>query len=71
MADANLLKSGSPLLNYIDNAWQESTTDELLDVTNPATGEVITQVPLSPAEEVNQAATAAATAAAPETAGCV
>ena len=70
MPDANLLKSGSqvvsgvqtPLLNYIDNAWQKSTTNELLDVTNPATAEVLTQVPLSPAEEVNQAATAAATA---------
>ncbi len=70
MPDSNLFNSGSqvgsdiqtPLLNYIDNAWQKSTTDELLDVTNPATGEVITQVPLSPAEEVHQATTAATTA---------
>ena len=52
----------TPLLNYINNAWQKSTTDELLDVTNPATGEAITQVPLSPAEEVHQAATAATAA---------
>ena len=70
MPDANLLKSGSqavqgvqtPLPNYIDNTWQKSAADELLDVTNPATGEVLTQVPLSPAEEVDQAATAAAAA---------
>ena len=52
----------TPLPNYINNAWQESAADELLDVTNPATGEVLTQVPLSPAEEVHQAAAAAADA---------
>ena len=52
----------TPLPNYIDNEWQKSGANELLDVTNPATGEVLTQVPLSPAEEVHQAATAATTA---------
>lgn len=70
MPDANLLKDSAqvlpniqtPLLNYVDNDWQKSKTHELLDVTNPATGEVLTQVPLSQAEEVHQAATAAATA---------
>ncbi len=50
----------TPILNYINNTWQKSEASELLDVTNPATGDVLTQVPLSPAEEVNQAATAAA-----------
>ena len=50
------------LPNYIDSTWQQSAADELLDVTNPATGEVLAQVPLSPAEEVDQAATAAAAA---------
>ena len=50
------------LPNYIDRTWQQSAADELLDVTNPATGEVLAQVPLSPAEEVDQAATAAAAA---------
>lgn len=49
----------TPLSNYIDSTWQKSATDELLDVTNPATGEVLAQVPLSPVEEVHQAATAA------------
>ena len=52
----------TPLPNYIDNTWKKSAADELIDVTNPATGEVLTQVPLSPAEEVDQAATAAAAA---------
>lgn len=51
-----------PILNYIDNTWHESAAVNLLDVKNPATGEVLTQVPLSPADEVHQAATAAATA---------
>ena len=52
----------TPLPNYINNTWQPSAASELLDVTNPATGEVLSQVPLSPAEEVHHAA-AAATAA--------
>ena len=52
----------TPLPNYINNTWQESVAAELFDVTNPATGEVLTQVPLSPADEVHQAATAAETA---------
>lgn len=63
--DVSLLKSGNlqtPLLNYVNNTWQKSEAAELIDVTNPATGEVLTQVPLSPAEEVQQAATAAADA---------
>ena len=70
MADVSLLKNGSqagtgvqtPLPNYVNNTWQTSETAELLDVTNPATGEVLTQVPLSSAEEVHHAATAAADA---------
>ena len=51
-----------PILNYINNTWHESVAAVLLDVTNPATGEVLTQVPLSPADEVHQVATAAASA---------
>lgn len=47
------------LLNYINGQWQRSTTDEFLDVTNPATDEVLARVPLSPASEVAQAAQAA------------
>lgn len=51
-----------PILNYINNTWHESVAADLLDVTNPATGEILTQVPLSPDDEVHQAATAAASA---------
>ena len=56
------MRNQSTILNYIDNAWQESVTSNLLDVTNPATGEVLSRVPLSPSEEVNAAAAAATTA---------
>ena len=52
----------TPLPNYINGEWQKSAASEQLDVMNPATGEVLTQVPLSPSEEVHQAATDAATA---------
>ncbi|HLF36742.1 MAG TPA: CoA-acylating methylmalonate-semialdehyde dehydrogenase [Anaerolineales bacterium] len=48
--------------NYIDGAWRESQAQEWLDVPNPATGEVLGQVPLSPAGEVDHAAQAAAAA---------
>jgi len=50
------------LKNYIDGEWVESQSDEVLDVGNPATGEVIAQVPLSTVEEVNRAVSAAAEA---------
>lgn len=48
------------LLNYINGEWRQSSTDEYLDVVNPATNEVLGQVPLSPASEVDEAAQAAA-----------
>lgn len=44
------------LLNYIDGAWRESTAEKYLDVTNPATAEVLATVPLSPVAEVDAAA---------------
>lgn len=50
------------LKNYIGGEWVESQSDEVLDVGNPATGEVIAQVPLSTVEEVNRAVSAAAEA---------
>ena len=48
--------------NFIDGRWAESRAAEWLDVTNPATGEVIAQTPLSNADEVASAVEAAATA---------
>jgi malonate-semialdehyde dehydrogenase (acetylating)/methylmalonate-semialdehyde dehydrogenase len=47
------------LLNYIDGAWRESAATESLPVHNPATGEELACVPLSPAAEVDRAAQAA------------
>jgi malonate-semialdehyde dehydrogenase (acetylating)/methylmalonate-semialdehyde dehydrogenase len=50
------------LLNYIGGTWRESSTSEYLDVTNPATREILGKVPLSSPEDVDQAARAAANA---------
>jgi malonate-semialdehyde dehydrogenase (acetylating)/methylmalonate-semialdehyde dehydrogenase len=48
--------------NYIDGFWVESASSRRQDVHNPATGEVIAQVPLSTVAEVNQTVEAAAAA---------
>ncbi|MBW4652900.1 MAG: CoA-acylating methylmalonate-semialdehyde dehydrogenase [Kaiparowitsia implicata GSE-PSE-MK54-09C] len=50
------------LQNYINGAWCEASTADYLDVVNPATTEVLAQVPLSPAADIAAAAEAAATA---------
>ena len=50
--------------NFVDGRWVAASTSELLDVTNPATGEVLARVPLSGREDV-EAAVAAARAALP------
>ncbi len=47
------------LRNYIGGEWVPSASEHLLDVHNPATGEVIARVPLSTTEEVNRAVAAA------------
>ena len=52
------------LSNYVGGRWTESESSELLDVTNPATGDVLARVPLSTAGELD-AAVAAARAALP------
>ena len=54
--------SNGRLLNYIANEWRESSASTYLDVLNPATTEVLAQVPLSPAAEVEQAVQAASAA---------
>jgi malonate-semialdehyde dehydrogenase (acetylating) / methylmalonate-semialdehyde dehydrogenase len=48
--------------NYINGEWRTVSGAECLDVRNPATQEVLGQVPISPASEVDLAATAAAQA---------
>ena len=50
------------LKNYINGQWCLSSASSQLPVENPATTEVLAHVPLSPADEVNQATTAAAQA---------
>ncbi|MCC6905774.1 MAG: CoA-acylating methylmalonate-semialdehyde dehydrogenase [Anaerolineae bacterium] len=49
------------LRNYIGNNWQ-SSAGNFLDVVNPASAQVMVQVPLTPAEEVNKAVETAAAA---------
>ncbi len=44
------------LLNFINGQWVNSSASEWLPVLNPATAEVLGEVPLSPPEEVDQAA---------------
>src|SRR6476660_2656570 len=46
--------------NYVNGQWVDSKATEWLDITNPATGEVIAQTPLSSAAEVAAAIDAAA-----------
>jgi len=48
--------------NYINGRWTESNATDWLDVTNPATAEVLARVPLSGASEVAAAVEAAAAA---------
>ena len=57
MADVN-----GRLKNYIGGEWVESQATEYLEVVNPATAEKLAEVPLSPPEEVDRAARAAAEA---------
>lgn len=45
--------------NYIAGEWRRSKTSEFLDVQNPATAETIVRVPLSSADEVDEAVRAA------------
>ena len=47
------------LKNYINGEWVDSKSTQLLDVVNPATTEVMAQVPLSTPEEVETAIRAA------------
>ncbi len=48
--------------NYINGHWTHSSAREWLDISNPATGEVLAQAPLSDAAEVADAVESAAAA---------
>jgi malonate-semialdehyde dehydrogenase (acetylating)/methylmalonate-semialdehyde dehydrogenase len=45
--------------NYVGGRWAPATSEERLDVTNPATGETLAQVPLSSAADLDVAVAAA------------
>jgi len=47
------------LENFVGGAWQASRAVEALKVLNPASAQVLAEVPMSPPEEVDAAATAA------------
>ena len=51
------------LENYVGGAWRASGATDHLSVTNPATAEVLTRVPVSTAADVDEAAQCAAEAA--------
>src|SRR5829696_4749545 len=51
--------------NYVAGSWTPAAGDDALDVTNPATGDVLARVPLSGASDLD-AAVSAARAALPE-----
>src|SRR5216684_549028 len=54
-------KSGATriLSNYVDGGWASAQASSLVDVTNPASGEVLARVPLSGAADVERAVGAA------------
>lgn len=47
------------LTNFIDGQWVKSTTDKYENVPNPATGEILAEVPISTTEDLEKAVTAA------------
>ena len=47
------------LPNYINGGWVPSTSSELMDITNPATGEVFDSVTTASAADVAEAVAAA------------
>src|SRR6202011_2602381 len=50
------------LQNYVQGGWRRSATQEYVDVTNPATAEVLARTPLSTAADVDAAVQSAADA---------
>src|SRR5581483_2876859 len=48
--------------NYVDGEWRLSNSSDVLEISNPATGDPLARVPLSGGPEVNEAVRAAAAA---------
>src|SRR5579875_4136259 len=55
----NTMIENGQLLNYVAGKWQRSRATEFLDVRNPATAETLVRVPLTSADEVDEAVQAA------------
>ncbi|MGP4106029.1 CoA-acylating methylmalonate-semialdehyde dehydrogenase [Virgibacillus sp. L01] len=49
------LKISEKIKNYVAGEWVESTSDEFVDVVNPANGEILTAVPISTKFDVDDA----------------
>jgi malonate-semialdehyde dehydrogenase (acetylating) / methylmalonate-semialdehyde dehydrogenase len=52
-------KDTTVLQNFINGAWVSSSSNQTLNVPNPATNELLTKVPVSTREDVNSAVAAA------------
>src|SRR5271157_4870807 len=50
------------ILNYVNGAWRKSSASEFVNVTNPASGELIARTPLSSKSDVDAVVQAAAEA---------
>lgn len=57
-----MTQPASIVQNYINGEWSTPNAESYLEVINPATIEVLSKVPLSPATEIDRAANAAQTA---------
>ncbi|MGB7444924.1 MAG: CoA-acylating methylmalonate-semialdehyde dehydrogenase, partial [Coleofasciculaceae cyanobacterium] len=56
------MSTNKSVLNYINGEWSTSKTSEFLEVINPATTDILSNVPLSTKEDLDYAAKAAADA---------
>jgi len=56
------VQAHTTLPNHIGGRWKNSTAAEFLKVVNPATNELLAEVPVSPEREVVEAIEAAAAA---------
>ncbi len=56
------MTSDLELSNFVEGRWELSAASEWLEVANPATAEPLARVPITPADEVDRAARAAAVA---------
>jgi len=54
--------SAVEIQNYVNGAWRKSSTTEFLNVTNPASGELIARTPISTKADVDAVVEAAAAA---------